>query len=382
MTTIKNKSEKIQLDLSPDKVLQRVIDGYSKNKGLSFLSKHMTKNKEKITADLKKLLPTNNPLTYKFDIINSNTMVANAFRRVYKTELPVWYLTCKFEDFESDDPKILRSRDYIIQRFNAIPIDQEAAAKIDESGEIPALQFVLEASNEDTNTLLIEDKTTLSSDISLYERISDKWVKADNNQKYFSFGQTIRIAHIMKSKKVRIRLFLTNTDSEKLDTLSRGSYTFKPLEYKEPYPESFSVHPKDYELSITSNGHTNNLWYINRIWDSILYRLNRLQESFEDAKKLNKVPYVSDILAIEKSKGEENKFKYKLFNETRTIGNLIAWYTFKQDETGFINCGDDHPKDPFIVMIVKQYKDHLNIVIKGTAMAISEISNIKKQFNK
>lgn len=377
MASIKNKKLEVHTDLSPTKILDRLIANYKKSDpSLSFISDHLSKNKSEIITNIKPFIPQENQKLYTFQLTNANTQIANAFRRVLVSELPLFYFNLEYEDIDTDDPKLARTREYIIQRINSIPIDQEAVEKLDL--EKNPIRFVLESENLDKSTLSIYDKIVTSGDINLYEKKDSKWIKVDNNQKYFKYCQTIRIAPLKKAKKIRFEINLTNTNSANNHTISRGTLaSYKPLEFKEPYPSSFTVHPKSYELGILNNRFTDCKWHVNKIFKNIHDRLKVILSDFQEAEKTG-VPYTSEKLTIEKLKGEDDKYKYKLFNETRTTGNLIAWHTYKIDETGFINCGDEHPKDPFIVLIIIN-KNHLEILKKGTQKAIDEVDKIIKQ---
>lgn len=380
MTSIKNKSEQIDIDLDPTKIMTRLIDNYKKAKNTDkCVAEYLSKNKLELEKNIKSLIPANQS-SYTFQLTNSNTQLANAFRRILSSELPARYLDCSDEmDIDTDDPKLARCREYIIQRINSISIDQEAAEKLD-SDKISKLQFVLEDKNTDQNTLSIYDKVVLSSSINLYEMDDKgKYIKVDNNQKYFKFSQTIRITHLKKAKSVRIKIYLNTDNSFNYHGISRGSYTFKPIEFKEPYPPSYTVHPKNYELSITNNRLTNCKWYTSKIFTTLQERLETVLSDFQLASKDIVIPYTSQKLRIEKLVGDESKFKYKIFDETQTIGNLIAWYTYKLDETiSLCNCGNDHPRDPYIVITII-HDNHINHLIKGTQKCIDDVKKVISQ---
>jgi DNA-directed RNA polymerase subunit L len=377
MTSIENKSEQIQIDLAPEKFLARVIANYQKAKNTDqCVAEYLTKNKSDLIKHVNPLIPANQS-TYKFHLMNSNTQMANAFRRVLASEMQFRYFHCaNIMDIETDDPKLARTRDYMVQKLNAIPIDQEAAEKLDPE-KISKLQYVLEDKNTDQHSLSIYDKVITTASISLYEMSSaGKWVKADNNQKYFKFCQTTRIALLKKAKTIRIKIYLNVNNSFNYHGVSRGSYTYKMLEFKEPLPPSYTIHPKHYELSITNNRYTKCKWYTTTIFKTIQTRLNTILVDFVAASKDGKVPFTSQKLRIEKLAGDENKFKYKVFDETQTIGNLVAWYTFKLDETiNLCNCGNDHPNDPYIVLNII-HKDHVAHFIKGIQKALDDVKRI------
>jgi DNA-directed RNA polymerase subunit L len=381
MTSITNKSEQVHIDLAPEKIMARLIANYKKTKNTDpCVAAYLTKNKAAFIKNIKPLIPAANQSTYKFHLMNSNTQLANAFRRVLSSELPFRYFHCKDEmDIDTDDPKLARSREYIIQKINSIPLDQEAAEKIDRE-KVTKLQFVLEDENTDQHTLSIYDKVITTASINLYEMADGgKWTKVADNQKYFKFCQTTRIAQLKKAKKLRIKIYLNIDDSFNYHAISRGSYTYRPLEFKEPFPASYTVHPKNYELSITNNRYTKCKWYTNKIFMILKERLESILEDFQEASKDGNVPYTSKKLRIEKLTGDEYKYKYKLFGETQTIGNLMAWYTFKMDETiSLCNCGNDHPKDPYIVLNII-HKDHVSHFIKGTKKAIDDVKRVISQ---
>jgi hypothetical protein len=380
MTSIKNKSENIPTEFTPEKILSRAIANYQKTKNTDpCVAAYLVKNKAELAKNIKPLIPNNNQSTFTFHLMNSNTQMANAFRRVLSSEMEFRYFDCTDPmDIDTDDPKLARTREYIIQRINSISIDQEVAEKLDRE-KVSKIQYVLEDENLDQNTVSYFDKVVTSASINLYEMVNDKWKKNDNNQKYFAFCQTVRLVHLKKAKKIRVKIFLNIDDSFDNHTISRGSYTYIPLEFKEPYPQSYTVHPKNYELSITNNRFTKCKWYTNKIFVSIKDRLESVLKDFVAASKESNIPYTSKKLRIEKLAGGEDKFKYKVFEETQTIGNIIAWYTYKMDETiDLCNCGNDHPKDPYIVLNII-HKDHINHFVKGIQKAIDDTKRIISQ---
>lgn len=381
MTSIKNKSEQIHIDLAPEKILARLIENYQKSKNTDpCVADYLVKNKAELTNNIKSLIPPNQSY-YKFQMMNSNTQLVNSFRRVLSSEIPFRYFHCDdIMDIDTDDPKLARSREYTIQKINSVSIDQEAAEKLDKE-KISKLQYVLEDENMDQHTLSIFDKIVTTASINLYEMsTAGKWTKADNNQKYFKFCQTTRLALLKKAKKIRIKIYLNVDDSFNYHGISRGSYTYKMLEFNEPFPPSYTIHPKNYELSVINNRHTPCKWYTTTIFNSIMDRLNIILVTFQEALKDGSIPFTSKTLRIEKLTGDKDKYKYKLFGETQTIGNLIAWYTYKIDETiGLCNCGNDHPKDPYIVFNII-YKDHIAQFIKGIQNAIKDVKGVVSQF--
>lgn len=314
-----------------------------------------------------KLTPTHTR-TLVYDLLNSNTALANGWRRVMLDEIEWPRLTCSMDDIKTDDPFCQRMTDYIQNRVWLIPTSY--VAKSDKP-----FTFTIDVKNTTTSVIIVKSSSITVKDA----------------PKNFEFAQEIDIIELLPGRFIKIHI-----TCEWGINLSHASYSnfhgvvYRPLEYfgsgevssqslMDKLPPSYSVHPKDYRLGFTCESFVDPVKSCILGWETIIEKLNRAASHIEAFKKQKEtLPYISDYLTVQQIKG--NRIRYEFMFETYTLGNLLSWYAYQLDTSiAYIMCGDDHPEDKSVVLKIT-HKDHATLLQNAITAAVKDCKKIIDQF--
>lgn len=307
---------------------------------------------------IKKLLPKSNKLVFRYDLTNSCTALANGFRRTILDDILYPRLTTKIEEVVTDDEFCQRMTDYIQNRIQLIPVSYITPD--------PSIKMRLELKiHNDTP----EQMTVMSSDI---KKVDAK----------IAFDHDIEIIELQAGKSLTIPIYLEfGTNRIHASFCPAAQVYYQPLEFKEPFPSSTSVYPKDYRLGFTIQDDLINPVKLCIIaWETILEKLISASTSIIEYTKSGNTLYSSKSLDVYSVKG--NRTVYRFYNETYTLANIIAWYTYQEDTSiKFIHAGDDHPEDPWILLKIN-HPESAKLMLNGIKTAIQDVEQIIKQLKK
>lgn len=316
---------------------------------------------------IKELTPTHTK-TLVFDLMKSNTALANGFRRVMLDEIEWPRLTCGMDDIKTDDPYCQRMTDYIQNRIWLIPTCYVARSD-------KPYSFTLDVKNTTVQPIIIKSRDIIAKDA----------------PKNFVFATEDDVIELLPGRFLKIQITL-----EWGQNLTHASFSnfngliYRPLEYfgsgpksspalMDKLPPSYSVHPEDYRLGFSCEQYVDPKSSCIAGWETIIKKLKTASEHIAQFKNQKEaLPYISDFLHVTQIKG--GRIKYEFMHETYTLGNLLSWYAYQLDKSiAYILCGDDHPEDLSVVVKIS-HKDHANLLQMAAAAAVKECESIVRQF--
>jgi len=311
---------------------------------------------ESLLEDNKHLFPVNNHKTISFELLNSNTELANAIRRVITNELEVKLLQVNINDIKTDDKYILS--DIIKDRIESIPINQN----------IPDdYIFKLSITN---NTLDIHDVN--SSDLLLMN------YKKNTNE---LFNQNMKICYLNSNKYITINDIHVNKNTG----FYNGKYSLCTVNYEIINTDfkiaSLNNDNTDFKMSIKTNGNIEPIEIIKSVVLNLEKRL-KIIESY--IIEYNKIYNSSDIQLVDTNNvyiiKNYDLFSYYINNESHTIGNLLVKYIYNIDNNiELINYSIPHPSKHQVIINIK-HTEHNSIILKSIKNIIKDLHVFQSYF--
>ena len=361
MTTIKN------VKVTEFNLIKEISN--KKNKQMQLCVDLLTKH----NIDPSTILPKRSKLTVSFELVNTNTDIANGLRRCLIDEVPVKSLELdEHEDLESTDPYILC--DVIKKQIELLPIDQEydytnlqislyKKNSSDEIIDVTTDDFVFEQSKSDKNTTILNALNIVGSGI-LLTRLRP--------------GETIKI------KKLSIYTGTGKMNYGKFSSVS--NITYKILDV-EPMVDtrigidgisSMNSNPKHFYIEYST--HRNIEHPLKLMADCCDILIARFENILADVKNISNSDksYVSDLITLETV---DTKKILKIKGEYWTVVNIIARYCFilTNGDIQFVSPALIHPeKEVGVLNIV--YGDFSTLIQNSIKKIIDEYKSIKKNF--
>lgn len=302
----------------------------------------------------KNFLPIFNKTGLKFELLNSNEAFANSIRRIYNDELLVKCLDTKIFNINTDDKYILH--DTIIERINSISINQDLIQD--------DMIFHLNINNNTHSVIKVYSK-----DIIIKNKSNNK---IDNT---LYFNPNILICTLKPNKYLTISSIGINKEYGYNNHIySLGSFNYKIIN-TDFSKLSLNTISTDFELELINNGNIKINNIITNIYNNILFRLKKIQDSINSyeldrhSTDINKI--VNEIFII----NNNNIYEIHINNEYHTIGNLLTYYIYDLEKSiELVNYKLEHPLRHKIIIYIKhpQYKklcnDAINNIISDYTM--------------
>lgn len=291
-----------------------------------------------------------------YELLDANTALANGWRRTMIDEIEYPRLTCAMTDVKSDDPFCQRMTDYIQNRIWLIPtsyLERGATIKME-----------LDVKNLTTETRIVK-----SSEI--------RFVGAAN--KTLKWAQEVDVMELQPGRFLKIPITVEwGYNYTHASFSSFHSIVYRPLEFKEPYPPSYTVHPKNYLLGCQMDIFCDPKKMVRLGWETIRDRVERAREFVAEFQKISKLPYLSADMNVSQLKGQ--RVQYEFVNESYTLSNLLAWYVYQADpDIKLVHAGDDHPEDASTLLKIN-HTDHAKILIRACEMIERDLKAIIARF--
>jgi DNA-directed RNA polymerase subunit L len=291
-------------------------------------------------------IPKTVPKSLSFELHNTTSAVANAFRRCINDELEVLLMYFDTHDLICTDPFII-SRE--VQRsINLIPIKQ-----------ISNMVFSINVYN-DTNDIMY---------------ITSRDIKENGKSTEDKFSQTFIIAELkpgreFKIKNIKIKSGIGFKDGAKFSFPDRVGYECLDLDIND-FKSSMEVEPTQYKLTIKNQQFTEPRTIIK-------YAAKTLEQKLEVIGKLVEEYQSSSIRSSTKLEiyKDGTMTRYKIYDETYTIGNLIVKYIYDTDPSiKIVSCVKKFTSDKFIIINVK-HPDADTLISKSIERAKKEINAV------
>lgn len=288
---------------------------------------------------------------------NSSKAIANGLRRTLMDEMDIKAFDVDPADIETDDVNILAHA--VIKSIQSIRINQ----KIPEN-----VRFSLDFHNTSAEPVMI----------------SADQLKTTHKLNFVPFNTqfriiTVRDGRYLKIPNIKIKTAQGRIPGQSLHT-AVCSIGYKPLDV-EMYDRgvgqsSLNTNPKEYELTITTNGTVEPKWLLENACKSIYDRVIALQKEVElyDPKLGN---HSSDLLDIYIANDIAH---YVMKHETYTIGYLLNEFVYKcHPDISLSNLEIEHP-----TMIKSTYKicstNHKKIVIEAFENITKTFKDLEAEF--
>lgn len=354
MTSVKNlKVNKLDLineiNNKKNKSMQLCID---------LLTKH---NIDPIT-----ILPKVDKLTVSFELVNSNSDIANGIRRCLMDEIPIKsFQLNEHDDLESSDPYILC--DSIKKQIELLPINQEY--------DYSNIDISLYKKND---TDIIIDVTT-----------DDLIFKDKNNNLKNIVGSGILLTRLRPSETIKIKKMsiVTGIGKENYGKFSSVSnITYKILDV-DPLIDthigndgmsSMNSNPKHFYIEYSTH---RNIEYPLKLVDTCCdILISKLQTILDDVKNISNSDkiYVSDLITLDTI---DNKKVLKIKGEYWTIVNLITRYCFilTNGDIQFVSPALIHPEKEVGVINIS-HPEFSSLIQNSIKKIINEYKSIKTNF--
>lgn len=286
-------------------------------------------------------IPKITPTTVSFELHDTSTEVANAFRRCINSEMDILIMDFEEKDFKCDDKFIILFE--IRKAINLIPIRQ-----------ISDMRFSLNVYN-DTNDII----NVMSSDI-----------KEEGKNTEGKFSQTFIIAELEPGKSIQVNNIVVKKGVA-FKNGAKFSYpgvvAYECLDIDES-KSTLETEPTKYKLSIQKQQYTDPKNIVKRAAKTLEEKLNTIDVLIRDHMKGN-------LRNSEKMEISEfgDKTEYKIYDETYTIGNLVVKYTLDIDPSiEKISCNRKFTFDNFIIISV-YHSDANAVILKGVSRAKQEV---------
>jgi hypothetical protein len=293
--------------------------------------------------------------SFRYTLIGINTELANAWRRIMLDEIVYPQFACTMSDISSTDDFVQRTTDYIANRINLIPISY-----IPQDTKIE--HFTIHVRNSTPPDRHLRTDVT-SADI--------KW--SGTGTCPIRWDQKIAITELLPGREIRIKITIEWGVGLKSGTYSKfGPLLYRPIEYKEPFPSSYTVHPTAFELGVTCCSLIDPKWANILGWRTLSNKLNSCITRLQELK--GGPPHITPHLDISMVEGE--KIRYRFIAETLSLVNVLAWYCYKVDPTiPYVNAGDEHLEDPYRTLHIIHPEYH-QLIITAARLALKDIDTI------
>lgn len=337
------------------------------------------------TEKLEKLLPKRG-CTVEFELHNTWTGVANAYRRTMVDEIMHPHFDTGYNLIDTDDDYCNALRLYIRDRINSIPISYVPKPEVGEHDREEEreeernkmYQFVLEAKNTQ------EGKMAVTSDM----------IKPVNKAaQQIKWSERIDIIYIGAARHITINIFLKWGINRQTATFSHfGPVACRPLGCEVPgqklrpgeLPQmvpSWSVIPEKYFIRFRCEWFDDPHKSCMLGWETLVEKLERTKryvDEFVDAD--SKLPHNTDYMTVLQRR--DGLARYEFQGETRTLGHLLDWFIFMLDPSvPNVRADDDHAEDNSILVLVN-HVDHSLMMQKAVDHALAHIRGIIQQFRK
>jgi len=357
MTVVKNvKTE--------DFNLQKEINN-KKNKSLQLCLDLLAEH----NIDPTTILPKQSKITVSFELIDSNTDIANGLRRCLIDEIPVKSFELnEHEDLESTDPYILC--DVLKKQIELLPINQE-----------------YDYSNLEIS-LFKKNTTDVIIDVTTDDFVFKKNDKNDKNDKNI-VGSGILLTRLRPGETIKINRITITTGVGKKNYgkfSSVSNVTYKILDANPMVDtrigsdgvSSMNFTPKHFYIEYST--HRNIEHPLNLMTTCCDILINRFEVILNDVKNIanSDKSYLSDLLTLETV---DNKKILKIKGEYWTIVNLIARYCFMitNGDIAFVSPALIHPeKEIGVINIV--HAEFSTLIQHSIKKIIAEYTSIKKNF--
>lgn len=292
-----------------------------------------------------------------FNLIDGNTDLANAWRRIIIDEIEYPKLSCEMTDISSNDPKCTGLTDYIQNRIWLIPTNY--------------------VEKSDTKSKYLLDITNLTQENIIIKSDSIKYISGIK----LEWNKLIDIIELMPGKFIKINISIEwGCNKEHASFNNFNSIKFRPLGYdmsEEKLPKSYLEHPTDYMLGLSCELIDPTAAVVLG-WKTLLKKIENVLTELELFSKSPQLPYSTDKLKV--SQMIDTSIKYEFLNETKTVANILSYYAYKLDETIAKICPyDEHPSDPSSLISII-HKDHIKLLSNAAKNIIKDCENIIKFF--
>lgn len=320
---------------------------------MTTIVKKIIKNSYPLPADTLKLckslkidhlLPKEVPKDISFELHKTTVEVANAIRRCANSEVPVLIMDFEDNELQSDDPYIITHE--IRKRINLIPIKQIANSK-----------FKVDVYN-DTDAII---------------PVYSKDIVEQNGEKRKS--DTFIVTYLRPLKRLTINNIQTVSGVAYLNGVAHsfpGKVMYECLD--DMKESSLNSDPSSFKLTLSPQKHTDPTHIIKMTLETILKKIQKVQKSVEESKG----DLFSEDIEISYVKG---KGRFKLINETYTIGNLLSKYGYLSDKSiKKIHCVKPHPSSDHVIVEI-HHDDPKKIMLLSTQAVVGEFNKILKAFS-
>lgn len=297
--------------------------------------------------DVLQFVPKKIPTSLEFELHDSCTEIANAFRRCINSELPILIMDFDKDDVVCDDMFIIV---FELKRvINLIPIKQ-----------ISDMEFSLDVYNDTNDVIHVMSSDIKENGKSTADKFSQSFIIADLEP-----GKRLQIKSIKLSKGVS---FIDGTEYSYPSCVG-----YKCLDLDES-KSSTEVSPKKFKLTVQKQQYEDPKYIVTLAAKTLEKKLNTLSDEINNYKNT-----MRDTNKLEISE-QNDATVYKIYDETYTIGNLIVKYGLELDPSiKKISCIKMFSSDNFILLTVKHSNVH-DFVIKAINMAKDEIMTVGKAF--
>jgi DNA-directed RNA polymerase subunit L len=308
----------------------------------------------KLCEELKvsKFVPTAVPKTLSFELHDTSTEIANAFRRCINNELDVLIMYFDDQDLICTDPFIIPRE--IQKTINLIPIKQ-----------ISDITYSVDVYNNTNDIMYVMSSDIKENGESTEDKFSQSFIIAELNP-----GHTFKIISIKVKHGVGFK------DGAAFSYPECVGYECLDIEGKDDIKSSLEVEPTRYRLKVQKQQYANPKHIVKRAAKLLEQKLDVINKLINDSETGS--IRGSDKLEINKEKGDLTT--YKIYNETYTIGHLIVKYITEVDPSiEVVSCFKEFTSHDYILLKVG-HSDADALVRKAIARAKKEIAVIGSAF--
>lgn len=298
-------------------------------------------------------VPKNVPKSLSFELHNTSTEVANAFRRCINSELDILIMYFEDQDLSCTDPFIIPRE--IQKAINLIPIKQISDAT-----------FSINVVNQTNDIIYV-----MSSDI-----------KENGNSTEDKFGHTFVIAdlnpgHEFKINPIKVKSGAGFKDGAAFSYPERVGYECLDIEGKDDseIKSTLEVEPTKFRLTVQNQQQDDPRNIVKRAAKTLEQKLDVISRliSTSESSSIRS----SNKMEISKTKDNVN---YKIYDETYTIGNLIVKHIVDIDPSiEAVSCFKEFTSHDFIILKVAHTNAN-DIVKKAIEQAKKEVMAVGNAF--
>ncbi len=334
----------------------------------------------KLSSDDKKMIQTLLPPPEKkitFEIHNTDACMANGLKRAITDEIPIVSFTCTIDSITTTDRKLRPLVTSIIKRIQLIGINQEFATNSE------SLLISLHVENDTHDIIRVTSGHIIIKSGHPQKIMAGGKVKSNqimNITDYFS--DKIGICELDPGKNLHIEsiTFITNRNYELAIGGLVHSFIYVPTQFEElllstykgtkKLPSSLETHPTIYRLGFTLNHVSMKPETIVKLaCNELLRRFTQVKKEIQESD--GEVPYYSPINILEIT--QPHLTHYKIFNESWTMGNFLAWYGYNIDVSiDFIAAANEHALIHTIIIKI-QHQDHQKVLMSAIDNIITDL---------